>query len=115
MKDAIITELDSNLSFNVEIDNPPEVKQNFSTLYVDDKEVKSSTFAESNGEIVIKLKDAIDQISNYITNWNSSKKRIDLMIETNQHMYLVKGCYIKRFEGLEKAAFTVFYNTFKES
>lgn len=114
MRDVIITELDSNLSFNAEIDNPPEVKQNFSTLYVDDKEVKSFTFAESNGEIVIKLKDSNAKISEYITNWHSSKKRINLMIETNQHMYLVKGCYIKRFEDPEKA-FSIFYNTFKES
>ncbi len=114
MQDVIITELENNLTFKAEIDNPPEVKQNFSTLYVDDKEVKSSTFAESNGEIVIKLKDTNAKISNYITNWHSSKKRINLMIETNQHMYLVKGCFIKKFEDAEKA-FTVFYNTFKEA
>ena len=40
MQDVIIMELDTNLSFKASIDNPPEVKHSFTTVYVDEKEVK---------------------------------------------------------------------------
>lgn len=36
MQDVIIMELETNLSFKAKIDNPPEVKQNFATVYVDE-------------------------------------------------------------------------------
>lgn len=46
--------------------------------------------------------------------WHASRKRINLMVETDEHMYLVKGCSVKKFDTPKKA-FTVFYNTFKEA
>lgn len=114
MQKVIITELESNLSFKAGINNPPEVRQNFSTFYVEEKEVRYPTVAQTNGTILISLENPDVKISNFITKWNSSRRRINLMIETDEHMYLVKGCSIKRFEDIEKP-FTVFYNTFKEA
>lgn len=114
MKDVIITELDSNLSFNAEIDNPPEVKQNFSTVYVEEKEVRRPTVSQVNGIIKVKLSNPDNLVCDFIKKWHKIKKRIDLMVETDNHLYLMKGCSIKEFESPKKA-FTVFYNTFKEA
>ena len=36
------------------------------------------------------------------------------MIETNEHMYLLKDCSVKKFENAEKE-FLIYYNTFKEA
>ena len=48
MQDVIITELDSNLSFKAKIDNPPEVKQNYATVYIDEREVKRPNVTQSD-------------------------------------------------------------------
>ncbi len=114
MQDVIVTELETNLSFKANIDNPPEVKQNFSTVYVDEREVRRPTVSEVNGVIEIKLSNPDSHVSDFIKKWNASRKRINLMIETEKHMYLVKGCSVKKFDTPKKA-FTVFYNTFKEA
>lgn len=114
MQDVIITELETNLSFKASIDNPPEVKQSFSTFYVDEKEVKRPTVAQVNGLIEVLIYNPQSVISNFLQKWKKTRKRINLMIETNDHMYLMKGCSIKNFETPEKA-FTIFYNTFKEA
>lgn len=114
MQDVIIMELETNLSFKAKIDNPPEVKQNFTTVYVDEKQVKRPTVAQVNGLIEIKLANPDDKISNFVKKWHASRKRINLMVETDDHMYLVKGCSVKKFDTPKKA-FTVFYNTFKEA
>lgn len=114
MQDVIIMELETNLAFKASIDNPPEVKQSFATVYVDEKEVKRPTVAQVNGLIEIQVSNPNSTISNFLQKWKRTRKRINLMIETNDHMYLMKGCSIKRFETPDKA-FTVFYNTFKEA
>ncbi len=114
MQDVIIMELDTNLSFKAKIDNPPEVKQNFTTVYVDEKQVKRPTVAQVNGLIEIKVSSPDDKISNFITKWHASRKRINLMVETDEHMYFMKGCSVKKFDTPKKV-FTVFYNTFKEA
>ncbi len=114
MQDVTITELDSNLSFRAKIDNPPANTQNFSTVYIDEKEVRRPNVTQSNGLIEIKVADADNVISDFLIKWNSSRKRIDLMIETDDVMYFLKGCSVKRFESPKKA-FLVFYNTFKQA
>lgn len=114
MQNAIFTELENNLSFRADIDNPPEVRQSFTTVYVDEREVKRPTVDLVNGEINVKLSNVDDKISNFIKKWFSSRKRINLMIETSEHMYLLKGCSIKKFETPDKV-FTIFYNAFKEA
>lgn len=114
MQDTIITELETNLSFEAKIDSTPEVKQNFSTVYVDEKEVRRPTVAEVNGLLEIKLSNPDSHVSDFIKKWNASRKRIDLMVETESRMYLMKGCSVKKFDTPKKA-FTVFYNTFKEA
>ncbi len=114
MQNVIITELVNNLSFRAEIDSPPEIKQSFTTVYVEEKQVKRPTVALANGEISVKLNEPNDKISNFLKKWHASKKRINLMIETNEHMYLLKDCSVKKFENAEKE-FLIYYNTFKEA
>lgn len=114
MQDVIIMELESNLSFKAKIDNPPEIKQNYATVYVDEKEVRRPTVAQVNGLIDVKLSNPGEKILNFINSWHSSRKRINLMLETDTHMYLVKGCSVKKFD-INKKVFTIFYNTFKEA
>lgn len=114
MQDVIIMELDTNLSFKASIDNPAEVKHSFTTVYVDEKEVKRPTVSQVNGLLEVKLANPNETISNFVQKWNKTRKRINLMVETDEHMYLIKGCSIKRFETPKKA-FTIFYNTFKEA
>lgn len=114
MQDVTITELDSNLSFKAKIDNPPETKQNFTTVYIDEKEVKRPTVTQSSGLIEIKADNPDDEVSNFLNFWKNSKKRIDLMVETDENMYFIKGCSLKKFEDPKKV-FSVFYNSFKQA
>ena len=114
MQDVTITELDSNLSFKAKIDNPPENKQNFTTVYIDEKEFKRPNVTQSHGLIEVKVSSPDSSVSNFLTNWNTSRKRIDLMIETDDIMYFLKGCSVKKFDTPKKT-FSVFYNTFKQA
>ena len=114
MQDAIVMELDSNLSFKAQIDTTPATKQSFATVYVDEKEVKRPTITQSNGLIDFKLVVADSKITAFIEKWNKTRKRINLMVESNDRMYFLKGCSVKKFESSQKA-FTVFYNTYKEA
>ncbi len=114
MQDVTITELDSNLSFAAKIDNPPETKQNYTTVYIDEKEVKRPTITQSTGLIEVKVTSPNTDTVNFLTYWKNSKKRIDLMVETDENMYFLKGCSLKNFESPKKS-FTVFYNTFKQA
>lgn len=114
MQDVTITELDSNLSFKAKIDNPPETKQNFTTVYIDEKEVKRPTVTQSSGLIEVKADNPDDEVADFLNSWKSSKKRIDLMIETDESMYFIKGCSLKKFEAPKKV-FSVFYNSFKQA
>ena len=76
MQDAIVMELDSNLSFKAQIDTTPATKQSFATVYVDEKEVKRPTITQSNGLIDFKLVDADSKITAFIEKWNKTRKRI---------------------------------------
>ena len=42
MQHAVITELETSLAFDAEIDNPPSVKENFTTVFIDGNEVSLS-------------------------------------------------------------------------
>ena len=64
--------------------------------------------------IDFKLVDADSKITAFIEKWNKTRKRINLMVESNDRMYFLKGCSVKKFESSKKA-FTVFYNTYKEA
>lgn len=114
MQDVTITELESNMSFEAKIDNPPEIKQNYTTVYIDEKMVKRPNISQTNGLIEIKLVKPDKTISDFVTNWFKTRKRINLMAQNDEHMYFMKGCSIKRFTSPEKA-FIVFYNNFKEA
>lgn len=114
MQDVTITELDSNLSFDAKIDNPPEITHNFSRVYIDEKEVKRLNVSQSTGLIDVKLSNPNDVTADFVKKWYDKRKRIDLMIETDNHIYLMKGCSVKKFDTPKKV-FTFFYNTFKEA
>lgn len=114
MQEVTITELNSNLSFKAKIDNPPETKQNFTTVYIDEREVKRPAATQSNGLIEVKVSSPDDDTSNFLVYWKNSKKRIDLMVETDDSMYFIKGCSLKNFESPKKT-FSVFYNSFKQA
>ena len=50
MQHAVITELETSLAFDAEIDNPPSVKENFTTVFIDGNEVKRPDAAQHNLE-----------------------------------------------------------------
>lgn len=114
MQDAIVMELDTNLSFKAKIDTTPAAKQSFATVYVDEKEVKRPTVTQSNGLIDFKLVEANDNINKFVEKWNRTRKRINLMVESGDRMYFLKGCSVKKFKNAEET-FTIFYNTYKEA
>lgn len=114
MQDAIVMELDTNLSFKAKIDTTPSARQSFATVYVDEKEVKRPTVTQSNGLIDFKLVEANDNINKFVEKWNKTRKRINLMVESDNRMYFLKGCSVKKFKNAEEK-FTVFYNTYKEA
>lgn len=116
MLDAILTELNSNLSFSVKVDKYPSLKKNYTTVYIDDKEVRLPNATELSGllEVQYDLSSYSANVVKFLAGWNKSKKRIDLMIQTDKNMYFLKGCYIKKHNA-EIKSFTIFYNTFKEA
>ena len=107
-------ELDTNLSFKAKIDATPSARQSFATVYVDEKEVKRPTVTQSNGLIDFKLVEANDNINKFVEKWNRTRKRINLMVESDNRMYFLKGCSVKKFKNAEET-FTIFYNTYKEA
>ncbi|MFQ8626867.1 MAG: hypothetical protein ACLSA2_10685 [Candidatus Gastranaerophilaceae bacterium] len=112
MQDAIVMELDNELSFKAKLIQL--LLQSFATVYVDEKEVKRPTVTQSNGLIDFKLVDANDSINKFVEKWNRTRKRINLMVESGDRMYFLKGCSVKKFIDAKKP-FTVFYNTYKEA
>ena len=102
------------MSFKAKIDTTPSAKQSFATVYVDEKEVKRPTVTQSNGLIDFKLVEANDNINKFVEKWNRTRKRINLMVESDNRMYFLKGCSVKKFKNAEET-FTVFYNTYKEA
>lgn len=114
MINASIMELETNLSFDAEIDATPAEKLNFATFYVDEKEYRRPTSVNTHGVIEFNIQKPASYVEAFLNKWYKTRKRIDIMLEADGHMYLMKGCYIRSFTSA-KEAFTVFYNTFKES
>lgn len=114
MINAFITELDTNMSFNAKIDRTPSETQNYAIVYVDDNEVRRPTSTSMSGLINMRIVNNSSDIDAFLNKWFKTRKRIELMIEANEHMYFVKGCSIKSFTDVNKE-FTIFYNTFKEA
>ncbi len=114
MQNVIITELETNLSFESKIDKTPEVTQNYSTVYVDEKEIKYSDVRQLNGFIKVELIEPRNSVCKFLEKWNASKKRINTMLETGDCLYLLKNCYIREFDA-DKNEFILFYNTYKKS
>lgn len=114
MLNASVMELETNMSFDVQIDCTPSEKQEMTTVFVDDKEVKRPSVTVSHGIIEFKALNTNIYIEKFLTKWFKTRKRIDLMLEADGHMYFMKGCSIKSFSTAFDS-FTVFYNTFKEA
>lgn len=114
MQNVTITELDTNLSFEAKIDNTPEIKHNYTIVYVDEKEVKRPNVSQINGLLEIKLVKPDEKVSNFVKAWYESRKRINLMIQNSEHMYFMKGCSVKKFH-ISQNTLVVFYNSFKEA
>lgn len=114
MQNAVITELRTGLSFDVQIDKAPSVKQNFTIVFIDGKEVKRPDAAEINGLIrIIPLKHD-NKVENFIKNWADSRQKIRLMLDTGAIMFLLNGCYVKKMDT-ENNSITIYYNSFSEA
>ncbi len=114
MIDGSITELDTNMSFDVKVKSTPSKTQNYAIVYVDDKEVKRPTSTSVSGIVEFELDELPQSVEEFLAHWYRSRKRIDIMLEADEHMYFMKGCSIKTFDEVKKV-FTVFYNSFRES
>lgn len=114
MFNASVMELETNLNFNVQIDKLPSEKQNYTIVYIDDKEVKRPTVTETYGTINFKIEQVTPKVDSFLVRWFKTKKRIDLMLETENCMFFLKGCSLKMFKASEET-FTVFYNSFREA
>ena len=114
MQKVIVTELETNLNFQAEIDILPGATQNYSSVYIDEQEVKGAGVRQMSGTIEIKPNNPSDKVTNFLGRWNVSKKRIDLMLETGDSVYLLKHCSIRKFDTSEKV-FHIFYNSYKQA
>lgn len=114
MLDVTITELDSNLSFKAKMGNPPSDIKTYSTVYIDEQEIKRPVVDRASNLVDIKIPSPDNEVSDFVMKWKNSGKRIDLMIETNERMYFLKGCSLKNFESPKKQ-FSVFYNSYREA
>ena len=114
MQHAVITELETSLAFDAEIDNPPSVKENFTTVFIDGNEVKRPHAAQHNGLINIVPQNPSSKIKSFIQNWASSRKKIRIMLDNGSTMYLLEGCYIRKM-ATENFSITIYYNSFKEA
>ncbi len=114
MLNAVITELRTGLSFEVQIDKAPSVKQNFTTVFIDGKEVKRHDAAEVNGLITFILLKKENKVESFIKNWAESRRKIRLMLDIGATMFLMNGCYVKKM-AIEKNSITIYYNSFIEA
>lgn len=114
MQNAVITELRTGLSFDVQIDKAPSVKQNFTIVFIDGKEVKRPDAEEINGLIRIKPLKHDNKVENFIKNWADSRRKIRLMLDTGAIMFLLSGCYVKKMDT-ENNSITIYYNSFTEA
>ena len=105
MQKVTVTELETNMDFQAEIDMLPDATQNYSSVYIDDQEVKRSGVRQMSGTIKIKPNNPSDEVTSFLGKWNVSKKRIDLMLETGDSVYLLKHCSVRKFDTSKK----VFY------
>lgn len=114
MYNAILMELDTNISFDCDLENLPIVKQNFSIVFNAGKKIKRPTSIEKYGQIKIIFKKINKIEKDFINSWLISKKKINLMIETSESIYMLKRSYIKECVD-ESKTFSIFYNDFEES
>lgn len=114
MQKVTVTELDTSLDFQAEIDALPDVTENYSSVYIDDQEVKRFGARQIGGTIKIKPVSPSDEVTSFLGRWNVSKKRINLMIETGDFVYLLKYCYVRKFDASKKM-FYIFYNSYRQA
>lgn len=114
MYNANFMELETNISFDCEIDDVPRIKQNFTTVFMGKKKVKRPTSVERYGKFQVTLQKIGTKEINFLKKWAASKKRIDLMVETAENIYIIKRSYVKEFLG-EDSPLVVYYNDFRES
>lgn len=114
MYNVSVMELETNLTFNAQLDQLPQEKQNFSVVYIDNKEVKRPAATEKYGTLNFSAPEFTPKFENFFNKWFKTKKRIDLMLETQDCMFFLKGCSIKSYDSDNKS-FILFYNSFQES
>lgn len=114
MQKVTITELETNRDFLAEIDTLPDTTENYSSVYVNEQEVKRIGVRQMSGTIKIKPNNPSDRVTNFLNRWTVSKKRIDLMLETGDCVYLLKHCSVREFDASNKI-FHIFYNSYKQS
>lgn len=114
MINVTLTELTTNISFEAKSDRLPGTTTSYNVMYVDEKEVKTPAITQSNGSMKVKLTNPDSTVENFLARWQQTKKRISVMFEAPQKVYLLKGCYIKDYTNPDKA-FSLVYNTYKES
>lgn len=114
MQKVTITELDTNMDFQAEIDALPDTTQSYSSVYIDNLEIKRSSISQANGIIKIKPNNPDDEVTSFLGKWNVSKNRVNLIIETGDSVYLLKQCSVRKFDTSKKV-FYVFYNSYKQA
>ncbi len=114
MQKVTITELETNMDFQAEIDTLPDTTENYSSVYVNDQEIKRIGVRQMSGTIKIKPNNPNDEITSFLGKWNVSKRRINLMLETGDCVYLLKQCYVRKFDTSKKV-FYIFYNSYKKA
>lgn len=114
MQNAVITELDTGLSFDVEIDNTPSIKQDYIIVFIDGKKVKRPSTKQIGGVIEITLKKKNSETRKFVKNWNLSRKKIRIMLDCGNSMFLLNGCYIKKMVT-DSEPITIYYNSYSEA
>ena len=90
MQHAVITELETSLAFDAEIDNPPSVKENFTTVFIDGNEVKRPDAAQHNGLINIVPQNPSSKIKSFIQTGQAQERRSELCLITVQQCTCLK-------------------------
>lgn len=109
------TELETNLSFDAEINTLPGVTKNYSTVFVNEQEVKRSGTSQLTGTIEATFtSEPNNTTKNFLENWYTSKKRIEIMLETGTEVYLLKYCFLKKLDFSNKIC-DIFYNSYRKA
>ena len=109
------TELETNLSFDAKIDTLPGVTKNYSTVFVNEQEVKRSGISQLTGTIKVTFTSEPDKATkNFLENWHTAKKRIEIMLETGTEVYLLKYCSLRKLDFSNKICY-IFYNSYRKA